>query len=213
MSYIVTYRGEMSEPSYRHYLLAVTRRLLAQGIAIDRVPRVRAGAVWLYAYENAYDAGPVALELERDTGDTNWHVAEVAGTPEVGPLRPVTLEIGRDRHGLGFGVEVLVARALRSRYPDAVPHEEIWIKTQRSSAHSEAGVRELAVQILPLLTGLSPSQLERFGGFEVVDPVTEAVVVPFTPFSALNGSEPRASSPTHSGIAPTLDRYTSLTPD
>src|SRR4051794_29089195 len=115
MNHAITYRGEPSEPWYRHYLLVVSRWLLQRGIPLDHVPRTRVGGRWSYVFDRQEDAEELAAKLRDETEDDGWQVAPAEGPPDVGPLRPLTLELGRDGEGVGFRIEWMVVRSLRLR--------------------------------------------------------------------------------------------------
>ena len=197
MGDVITYRGELSEAWYRHYLMVVCRWLLKQGVPLDRVSRTRSNGHWLYVFDKHEDAELLMAKLRDETQDDAWEVAPVEGPPDVGPLRPITVEMGRGGRSVGFGLDGFVVRALRLHYPQAVPHDEVWIKTEQQWAFTVEGIRKLALEFLPFLTGLSLEQLGRFGGFEVIEPGKNKVVVPFTPFAQTNGDGVPAGSATH----------------
>jgi hypothetical protein len=52
---------------------------------------------------------------------------------------------------------------------------------------TQAGVREVAARVLPLLTGLPVERLRSFETFRVIDPVTLEVVLPPTPIQPCEG--------------------------
>jgi hypothetical protein len=197
MADVITYRGEMSEAWYRHYLMVVCRWLLKQSVALDHVPRTRSNGRWLYVFDRLEDAEELATQIRGETEDDAWAVAPLEGPPDVGPLRPITVEMGWGGESVGFGLNWQITLALRMHYPKAVPHDEVWIKTEQKWAFTPEGIRELVLEFLPFLTGLTIEQLSRFGGFEVIEPGKDKVVVPFTPFVQTNGAGGPASSATH----------------
>ncbi len=215
MGYVVVHQGEMSEPGYRDYLRLVGRRLLAHNIGLDRVPRTAATGrpgCWLYVFDDEAAARELAEELKQFTQDDGWDVRPVEGPVEEGPLLPILLELGVDREGVGFRLNTFTKHALRTRFPGAVPHNNVWLDTECKQTFTVNGLRELALELLPVLTGLNPGQLHSFGGFEVINPVTAAVVVPFTPLKPPAGEPVAARSPTHSGSATSPESCTAVHP-
>jgi hypothetical protein len=205
MGYIVVHRGETTERAFRDYLLLVSRRLLKRGVGLDRVPRTPADGHphrWLYVSADEAEAKELAKELRRYTEDNGWEVRPFEGTPEQGPLCPISVELGVSRTGFGFGLDPITKRALRLRYPEAVQYQHVRI--DQGPGRKEPTVDELravVTQLLPLLTSLGPEQLAAFGGFEVVNPVAHEAVVPFTPYPPADGVASPVNGPTHSGTA------------
>jgi len=208
MGHVIVYRGEMGERWYRHYLLVVSRWLLKRGTGIDSVPRTRSNGRWLYVFDDKDKSAAEELvtRLRQETEDDGWELAPAEGTPDVGPLQPIVVELGWDNSGIGFGLDSIIAWALRLRHPGAVPHEDIWITTNQKSAYTKDGVRQLVAKLLPVLTGLSEAELLPFGGFEIVDPVKETAIVPFTPFQTSASSEGQAGTPRHCETETSPDR-------
>ena len=197
MGHVVVHKGEMGEAEYRQYLLLVSRWLLARGSSLDRVPRTAANgdaARWLYVFDDEASAKELVDELKQHTQDPGWEVAPVEGTVEEGPLRPITVEASWTATSIGIGLDPIMEEALQTRYPRQAKYWEIWLKlTQEGRQPAAEELRELTGQLLPVLTGLSPEQLGVYGGFEVVDPVTERVLVPFTPYPASPEGEAQVS--------------------
>jgi hypothetical protein len=215
MGHVVVHKGEMSEKAYRAYLLLVSRYLLEQGIGLDRVPRTEANGCagrWLYVFADEAAARRVTEELT-DYTEEGWEVRPAEGSIDVGPLRPITVEAGWGRTGVGFGLDPLIRKALQDRFPGAAPHNQVWVDTDDQKVYSTSAFRKLAFELMPVLTGLKPQQLSLFGGFEIVDPVKEEVLVPFTPFELPVGDGPPPDLPTHSDSATSPDRCTVGHPD
>src|SRR5262249_47383591 len=131
MAYVVVYRGEESEQAYREYLLVVSRSLLHRGVSIDRVPRVPTPGRpdrWRYVREEA-EARAFAEELRKYTEDDGWEARPAESPPAVGPLQPITIDLGLSRWSIGFGLDPITVHALQLRYPGSTHHREIWVKT------------------------------------------------------------------------------------
>lgn len=213
MGHVITYRGEMSEPWYRNYLVTVGRWwLIKKGVPLDSIPRTRSNGRWLCVFDDRAVAEELRAQLLEEMEDELWEVAPAEGTPDVGPLQPITVELGRDFHGIGFGLDWFIVQSLRMRYPDAVPHEEVWLKTEQKSTFTKEGIRDFVAKQLPFLTNLTVAQMRSFGGFEVIDPGKQTTVVPFTPFPTVNGAEEPAESATHCEKASSPAHCTSTPP-
>jgi hypothetical protein len=205
MGFIVVHQGGMSEREYRHYLVMVGRRVSPRGVTFDHVPRTmengRDGR-WLYVSEDEADARDLAAELRSTTEDEGWEVRAVEGEPSQGPLTPLTVEVSQGATGVGLGLPPLIKKALRKTYPACCRHESVWVTTDMpEEGLSASDLRELATKILPVLTGLSLEQLGVLGGFEVIDPVADEILVPFTPLPSSSGDRAQAGAPRHSDTA------------
>jgi hypothetical protein len=188
MSHVVVHKGEMSERAYRDYLRLVGRRLLAQGKGLDRVPRTatngRPGR-WLYVFADEAVARAVAEELKQDTEDEGWEVRPAEGVPEEGPLQPISVELCWQLTGFAFGLTPLTERALEARFPGCLRYEQVFVDADlsvRSPLPEE--IRSLAADVLPLLVHLTPEVRQAFGGFEVIQPVDQELLMPFVPFNS-----------------------------
>jgi hypothetical protein len=211
MGFIVVHKGGMCEREYRHYLVMVGRRVSPRGVTFDHVPRTmengRDGR-WLYVSEDEADARDLAAELRSTTEDEGWEVRAVEGEPSQGPLTPLTVEVSRGNTGAGFGIGPVIKKALRRHHPGCARHKNVWLNTDfPRETLSADDLRELAFQLLPVLTGLSLPQLAMFEGIEVIDPAKDEVLVPFTPFPSSTDGE-SAVAPRHSDRVEVPDRCT-----
>jgi hypothetical protein len=210
MGYIVVHRGPANEKAHRDYLLVVSRRLLDRGVGLDRVPRLPAdghAVRWLYVAADEAEARSLAEELKRYTEEDIWEVQQVEGAPVEGPLQPLVVEATWTATGIGFTLAPISADALQRSFSGAELLRGVWLKTPpREHSPTRDELRRLATHLMPVLTNLDVEQLAVFGGFEVIDPVSEDVLVLFTPFRASNGegtlagpASPRdnAASPDH----------------
>jgi hypothetical protein len=211
MGYVVVRRGPTSERDYRDYVLVVSRHLLHRGAGLDRLPLLPADGrpdCWLYVSDDEAEAQELAQKVKRYTEDDGWEVRPAEATPRSGPL-PLVLELGRSATSVGFGLDPISASALRLRYPGSARHQDIWLNTHRENQPSSIEeLRRFAAQLLPVLAGLTTEQLAVFGGFEIVNPVTQEVIVPFTPLLPLNGEGQPAGSPRHPDSAASPDHCT-----
>jgi hypothetical protein len=186
MGFIVVHKGGTSEQEYRHYLLLVSRRLLDRGVGYDRVPRTTENGRadrWLYVYGDEAEARSLADELKRDTEDPEWEVRPVEGTPSEGPLRPLGIELCWERTGFAFGLDPLTEWAIESRFPGTLRYEQVFVNADlRERAPSIEEIRELTADVLPLLVRLRPELCRAFGGYEVIQPVKQEILVSRVPF-------------------------------
>jgi hypothetical protein len=186
MAFTVVHQGGMKEKEYQAYLRQVSRQLIARGVGLDNVPRVPEGGTdnrWLYVWADRQEAEAFAKELEQETRDPAWHVRPVNTPPSLGPLRPIEIEVSRQRDGLVFALNTFTWKALQIRFPGCCRRDSVFIGQEPPddllAAREE--LRDLARQVLLILTELSAEQLQAFGTFRVVDPVTGEEFVPPTP--------------------------------
>jgi hypothetical protein len=202
MGFVVVHRGAAPEGWYRQYLRLLSRVLLKEGVSLDRVPRVAGeGGRWLYVWPGEAKAAEFAEYLKERTEDPDWEVGPAGAAPSVGPLRPLRIEVGKEVTSWTFGLEVLTRKALRIRFPGSCENHDvsIWIPYSPDEparwTKTPDGIRKAVEQVLPILTGLSLEQLSAFGGYEVVDPVTEEVLIPPTPLQPVGGGEGAGGPP------------------
>jgi hypothetical protein len=186
MPFTVVHKGGMNPEEYRSYLVLLSRRLRGGGIAVDRVPRVRAeddGQPWLYAWDNEEEAAAFAKDLKRETRDSHWHVQPVKGKPSVGPLHPLEVQITVRGDGWTFGLDPLTELALQERFPGSCPYLSMGIRTERPNDRlpPREELRNLATQALFILTGLKAEQLRAFEKYRVIRSVTGEELIPPCP--------------------------------
>jgi hypothetical protein len=188
MPFTVAHQGGTKDGQYRDYLLLLSRQLLHRGVPLDSVPRVPEGKNWLYVWESKEEATAFAEALKKETRDRRWHVQPVNGTPSVGPLQPLEIEISCQGDGWIFGLGPLMEKALQARFPGSCPYDCVVIGTETGNAppKSPNELRRLASHALLLVTGLTGEQLRTFGTFRVVDPVTGQEVLPPCPIEGLS---------------------------
>jgi hypothetical protein len=186
MLFAVAHQGGTEDSGYQTYSRLLGRRLLKRGINLDRVPRVRAEGSpngWLYVWESEDEATAFAAELRQETNDTDWYVRPVAVEPSEGPLRPLQINASRQSDGWVFALEPLTRRALEKRFPNSCSHPRVFIASDQNDDFPsvQAHLRDLAHQVLPILSGLDHEQLRRFDSFRVVNPVENLELVPPSP--------------------------------
>ena len=81
---------------------------------------------------------------------------------------------------------------------------------QNLNEHPEQ--REMTMKVLPVLAGLTLEQLGVLGGFEVIDPGADDILVPFTPLPFSAGDPARGVSPKHSDRVEDLAHCTPVHP-
>ena len=197
MGFTVVHQGETTDATYRDYLLHQSRVLLKRGVPLDRVPRTGDNGHaerWLYVWDREDEARAFAEELKERTEDPGWAVCPAEGPVSVGPLRPLVIEVGREVSSWTFGLNSLTRAALRARFPGSCQNNDVSIgipflpEKKVDWPATVAGVRGTIAHVLPLLTGLRAEQLQPFGSYELVDPVTLQVIVPPTPIQPDEGA-------------------------
>lgn len=147
---------------------AYARLLRQQGVDLGKLPRAPepgTGRRWLYVWNEKEKAQEFAEELKRRTNH-EWAVVQVAAPPSEGPLGPLIVQVGRRSDGLVFELHSLSRALLRSAYPDraaAVTTMAIKFDTFQDFQTRYGSIESLARTVMPTLTGLEPSQLDRLG--------------------------------------------------
>jgi hypothetical protein len=203
MGFIVTHPEPASDLAWRDYDHLLARLLLKQGAHLDRVPRTPengAAGRWLYVWDSEADARAFAEELRAQTEDSSWQIQTVDASPDLGPLNPIEVNLGRFPNAWVFELHPLTRKALQVRYPGSCPNWAVTIRYPYEPGRTvvwqttPTGVIEVITQVLPLLTGLNLDQLGAFGHFHLVDPVTGEIIVPATPLGPHQApSEPGAA--------------------
>lgn len=89
------------------------------------------------------------------------------------PLEPIIIYRSVDRDGQTFGLESFSRERLRERFGESVHmHPQVFIAHETIADHQHLR-RDLAAQVIVLLTGLSESRLAELGGVSFQDPVTD----------------------------------------
>ena len=162
----------------------VGAQLLKQGVALDRVPRVRPeGGVngWLYAWQSREDAECAAEQLQRRTGG-RWLVRETDAEPSLGPLRWLQINVGHESDALVFALDPITRKMVQQRFPGSCRHRSVLIGFERGDDVLADAPHFLALarQVLLLLTWLPADELAVFGEFQVFDPGERKILLPPT---------------------------------
>jgi hypothetical protein len=113
---------------------------------------------------------------------------------QVGPLGPIEVAVGLEVDSITLELHPLTELALQARFPGSCRNESVSVRAswaERATIDwrtSADGLRKLTEQLLPVLTGLRPEEMQVFGSYQVIDPVTERVLVPPTPVQPCGGS-------------------------
>jgi hypothetical protein len=196
MGFTVVHDGTATDELYREYDVLLSRLLLKRGVSLDRVPLAPEGANGkhpLYVWDTEADAQAFADQLRERTEDAAWRVRPVNGPPSLGPLRPLRVEVSRRVESWVFGLDPLTCKALQLRFPGSCRRSSVtihWDYPDHRPPTDREALRTVALQLLPLLTELSPADLHVFGSYQVVDPVNEEVLVGPTPLQPWPPSEP-----------------------
>jgi hypothetical protein len=182
MGFTVVHEGETTEKQYRAYDTLLSRWLIKRGINLDRVPLAPTGGngpAPLYVWDNEAEASVFAKELSEWIDDPEWRVCAVTGPPRVGPFRPLEIRVGKQVTSWNFGLDPLTIGTLRMRYPASCQREGVSVHWEYppGAPSSLAEVHSLAVQFLPILTGLGEKELRPFGSYQIVDPVADHVLI------------------------------------
>lgn len=162
----------------------VGAQLIKEGIAIDRVPRVRPEGRqngWLYVWRSREEAENAAEQLQRRTGGS-WRVTETGAEPSIGPLRWVQIDIGRESDGLVFALDPITRLMVRQRFPGSCRHRSVFLGVEPDDdlAADAPHFLEVARHVLYLLTWVPADELAVFGEFVVFDPASRRVLLPET---------------------------------
>ncbi|HYT88568.1 MAG TPA: hypothetical protein VEL76_07655 [Gemmataceae bacterium] len=187
MGFTVIHEGETTEKQWRMYDEVVSRSLLKRGINLDRVPLAPTGAVGgapLYVWDSEADASAVAQELNEWAIEPTWRVRVVSDQPRLGPFRPLEIRVGKQVTSWNFGLDPLTIVSLRMCYPASCPREGVSVhwRYPPGAPSSLAEVQSLAVQFLPILTGLSEKELHPFWGYQIVDAAPDHLLIGPVPF-------------------------------
>lgn len=146
-------------------------RLLRQkGVDLGKLPRVvepKTGKRWLYVWQVEAQARAFATELSKRTGNS-WVVVKVDAPPSEGPMGPIIIQVSRRSDGLVFGLHSLSRTIIQSAFPESKSRGakvtvSINFDTYAQFLESYGSINNLANEIVPTLTGLDKSQLERIG--------------------------------------------------
>ena len=140
----------------------------------------------MYVWNTPAEAEAFANELKEQTNDPAWEVVEVSASPSEGPLGPVVIQMVRQAEGLTFALHPLGRALIRSAFPQAVSsttYATIDTANWYDFRKSKGGLRELAREVVPGLTGLNLAQLETLG-YSVIDADSGETLVSTPPAEA-----------------------------
>jgi hypothetical protein len=146
---------------------------------LPRAPEPGTGRRWLYVWDSQEKAQAFADELKKRTRDNAWVVAEVAAPPSEGPLGPIIVQVGRRASGLVFGLHSLSRAMIQSAYPDVkgtASTVSINFDTFQDFLTTHSGIKELAREVVPTLTGLKLEELEKLG-YALIEDDTDRTLV------------------------------------
>lgn len=156
------------------------RLLREEGIDLDAKPRVEDsfGRKWLHVWDTRQAAERFAARVRRETRNSNWEVYEL--TPLRAPADngadcpgPIAILVGRQSDGNTYGLHPNSFRLLRQRFPHTPLRSTVFIG-RKTGENDEDPWGSIYDHVATLLTGLSPEKLlDAFGGYRVVDPVSD----------------------------------------
>ncbi len=142
-------------------------------------PEPGTGRRWLYVWDSPEKAQAFADELQERTRDNAWRVVEVAAPPSEGPMGPVIVQVGRRATGLVFGLHPLSRAMIQSAFPDAkgmANSVSIDFETSQDFLTTHGGIKNLAREVVPTLTGLTLQELEMLG-YALIEDDTDRTLV------------------------------------
>ncbi len=168
--------GGTKQPEFE----AFARLLREEGIAPDAGSRVEDsfGRKWLHVWDTREVAELFAARLRKETRNSNWEVYELNPLPapaDNGADRsgPIVIHVGRQSDGNTYGLHPNSFRLLRQRFPQ-VPVRSTVFLGRNTQGNLEDTWGSIYDQVATLLTGLSPEKLlDAFGGYRVVDPISD----------------------------------------
>ena len=165
---------------------AYARLLRQQGVDLGKLPRAPEPGTrnrWLYVWDSAEKAQAFADELQKRTRDSAWLVVEVAAPPSEGPMGPIIVQVGRRATGLVFGLHPLSRAMIQSAFPDAKGMANtisINFETSQDFLTTHGGIKNLAREVVPTLTGLKLEELEMLG-YALIEEDTDRTLVFVSP--------------------------------
>lgn len=163
------------------------RLLKDQGIDLDK-PRVEDsfGRKWLHVWENRNDAEKFASQLRRLTRNPDWEIYELmpptAATEAVAEdVGPIVILVGKQSDGNNYDLHPKSVKLLRKKFPRIPLKPSVFVGRGTQADFEEGAGGTMYAQVVALLTGLDASRiLEAFGGFRVVDPVSNLTLYQVT---------------------------------
>ena len=150
-----------------------------EGIDPDAGPRVEDsfGRKWLHVWDTRKAAERFAARLRRETRNANWEVYELnpllpSAGEAAGSSEPIAILVGRQSDGNTYSLHPNSFKFLRQRFPQVRVQPTVFIGRDTQDNY-ETTWGSIYDQVATLLTGLSAERLlDAFGGYRVVDPVS-----------------------------------------
>ena len=165
--------------TYNSEFEAYARLLRQRGVDLGKLPRApdpMTGRHWLYVWSNEADAQAFADELKRNTEDTEWVVQAVSAPPSEGPLGPIIVQVGRRVGALVFGLHPLSRTMIQSAFPTA-KRPAVTVSIAHETLQTTRGtLKDLTQEVLPSLTGLTLSEIEKVG-YAVIEEDSDRTLV------------------------------------
>jgi hypothetical protein len=158
---------------------AYVKLLKDRGIELDK-PRVEDsfGRKWLHVWENRDEAEKFAAHLRKETRNPSWEVYElVPPTPETQVAAedrgPIVILVGRQSDGNTYELHPNSLKLLRKKFPRIKMKPSVFVGRETQADYEENAGNSMYDQVVTLLTGLDVTRvLDSFGGYRVVDPVS-----------------------------------------
>ena len=179
MSFTVSHKnGGSKDAEFEAY----ARLLRQQGVNLGKLPRApepHTGRRWLYVWDSKVKAQAFADKLNKQTHDSDWVVLNVNAPPSEGPLGPIIVQVGRRASGLVLGLHPLSRTMLETAYPTAKGSSatiSIHFDTFQDFQATHGSIANLAIEILPILTGLQMPELQQLG-YALIEDDTDRTLV------------------------------------
>ena len=176
MAFTVTRPGGTKDREFAAY----ARLLEKRNIDLTRTPRTPEPGTenrWLYVWEDREAAEDFADELRKATRDKTWLVREIAEDQvSEGPLGPVEIAVGCQRDGCVYALQPTSLALIKKKFPKARTIPSVFIGKDMQTNVQEQFQDAVWDHVAILLTGLSRSQLDEFGGYSVYDPVNDRIL-------------------------------------
>ena len=158
---------------------AYVKLLRDRGIDLDR-PRVEDsfGRKWLHVWENRGDAEKFAAQLRKQRRNPNWEVYELVPPTLATQVAsedsgPIVILVGRQSDGNTYELHPNSLRLLRKKFSRISMNPNVFVGRETPADHEESVGKATYDQVVTLLTGLDVTRiLDAFGGYRVVDPVS-----------------------------------------
>jgi hypothetical protein len=155
------------------------RFLREEGIDPDASSRVEDsfGRKWVHVWDTREAAERFAARVRGATRNSSWEVYQLNPLPAPNGETPgtpgaIAILVGRQSDGNTYSLHPKSFRLLRQRFPKVSGQPTVSIGRYTQDNHEAIG-GSIYDQVAALLTGLSPERLlDSFGGYRVVDPVS-----------------------------------------